>query len=397
MKGDRTPQTSKPSSFPQRARVWLARRTKLLIFACLPAILLVVAAEAGLRLANLAVPTFRTIPLPEQMAGILQLDEDLFWSVRPRIHVNYFGAEVTTNSLGQRSPELSPKSPATFRILSLGESTTFGVGVRDDETYSARLARELAESDPRRRFEVINAGVPAYSSFQSLLYLQLRGLSLEPDLVLFYHELNDYLPTSFREAGSSELDVTQSDRQRYYSTRQQFARRLLRYSAIFRYLAYHRASETIREMQSQDLTVPWSTIGLPDFSTTPRPRLVQGSKDAAADAMLNERALPTRVTEDERRQILRQLVQLCRAHGVRLIIIHPSYRDSQRHECVLTETCRNENVPMFEAYDSLHPGGARPGSRFWDLAHPTSEGHAALARDLYRFLIGSGLVPRADT
>ena len=91
------------------------------------------------------------------------------------------------------------KPPGVFRILSLGESTTFGDKLEATENYSYRL-EELLNADPTlgRRVEVWNCGIPAYSTYQSLRWLELDGLGFQPDLVLFYHEINDFLPTHHR-------------------------------------------------------------------------------------------------------------------------------------------------------------------------------------------------------
>ena len=41
------------------------------------------------------------------------------------------------------------------------------------------------------RFEVLNCGVPGYTSIESLVNLELRLLELDPDVVLIYHGIND--------------------------------------------------------------------------------------------------------------------------------------------------------------------------------------------------------------
>ena len=59
-----------------------------------------------------------------------------------------FGSRYTTNSMGFRGPEISvPKPPSTFRALVLGESTTLGMEMDDDETWPARL-EVLLQADP---------------------------------------------------------------------------------------------------------------------------------------------------------------------------------------------------------------------------------------------------------
>jgi hypothetical protein len=92
------------------------------------------------------------------------------------------------------------------------------------------------------------------------------------------------------------------------------------------------------------------------------------------------------VSEEERRANFERLVALCKERGVRLVLIHPSYRDSSRHECLLTRFAAEHDVLMFDAYDSLHPPNVDPHSVFKDAWHPRPDGHAWLGRDLALFL-----------
>jgi hypothetical protein len=151
------------------------------VFALIPVTVLVVAAEAVLRVTSLGQSPIQSVMMPEEELGLLRHDEDLFWSFQPNISVPFKGITVTTNSLGLRGAEVEPKQPNEMRILSLGESSTFGYGVEDDQTYSALLERRLRDAVPGRKVTVINGGVSAYTSFQSLMYLKLRGLQLRPD------------------------------------------------------------------------------------------------------------------------------------------------------------------------------------------------------------------------
>src|SRR5262249_14981942 len=50
----------------------------------------------------------------------------------------------------------------------------------------------LARSPGRyRSAEVINAGVPGYSTLENLIFLESRGIFLNPDVVVLYQGLND--------------------------------------------------------------------------------------------------------------------------------------------------------------------------------------------------------------
>ncbi len=101
---------------------------------------------------------------------------------------------VETNAQGFRGPPFTPApTPGRHRIVSLGDSSTFGWGVTADEAYPARLREVLAErlgwSDDR--LEVINLGVPGYSSFQGRVLLERVGLALQPEAVSWGFGAND--------------------------------------------------------------------------------------------------------------------------------------------------------------------------------------------------------------
>lgn len=99
------------------------------------------------------------------------------------------------NAHGCRGPDFAvPKPAGTFRIVCLGGSTTYETGVRADlEAYPARL-EALLRSRGLAQVEIVNAGVPGYSSFESSLLLQLRVFEWQPDLVLYYDNTNDVHP-----------------------------------------------------------------------------------------------------------------------------------------------------------------------------------------------------------
>jgi len=100
---------------------------------------------------------------------------------------------VSHNALGYRGPETTAfKAPGTIRILCLGGSSTYGVGASSNSwTWPAQLQRALAGSRPAAPVEVVNAGVPGYTSFETLIDLELRGVDLAPDLVIVYQGFND--------------------------------------------------------------------------------------------------------------------------------------------------------------------------------------------------------------
>ncbi len=160
---------------------------------------------------------------------IYQPDPALYWRLKPNqdCYTKIDHKPVHINSQGTRGPEFAVvKGPNTFRILSLGDSRTFGWGLAEAETYSGRLQRALQErAGNARRIEVINAGVNAWSYPQMLVYFRETALRYKPDLVILA-EAN--LWTQFSEKSSPAFVRQFMNRVRL--------KNLLRRSAIYHYV-----------------------------------------------------------------------------------------------------------------------------------------------------------------
>lgn len=111
----------------------------------------------------------------------------------PRGYFDEHNAVVNhINAHGLRGPDFSDRKPTgTFRILGVGDSFTFGAGVREEDTFLQRLQQALATADGTRRYEVINCGVASYNTSDEALYLEKRWMAFDPDLVLLTFVIND--------------------------------------------------------------------------------------------------------------------------------------------------------------------------------------------------------------
>ncbi len=109
-------------------------------------------------------------------------DENVGWVPRPGF--TYQAAHI--NSLSFRGDEITLEKPdGITRIVSIGDSTTFGV--LDQLSYPERLNNRLQEC----HYQVINAGVEAYNSFYALNRFQYDILPLDPDIVTVTIGWND--------------------------------------------------------------------------------------------------------------------------------------------------------------------------------------------------------------
>jgi lysophospholipase L1-like esterase len=96
------------------------------------------------------------------------------------------------NSLGLRGEDVSlAKSAGTQRILVLGDSVGFGWGIEEQDTLSNQLQQLLGQSRSGQHFEVWNAGVPGYATWQELAYLVEKGAAFRPDWVVVPFLFND--------------------------------------------------------------------------------------------------------------------------------------------------------------------------------------------------------------
>jgi lysophospholipase L1-like esterase len=133
-------------------------------------------------------------------------DPKLYWKLKPNqdCYTKIDHRPVHVNSYGTRGPEFQKdKPPNTIRILSLGDSRTFGWGLSDEETYSRLIERSLQEYvGSLKRVEVINAGVNAWSYPQITVYFRDFATDYKPDYLIL-GEAN--LWTQFSEKNSPEF------------------------------------------------------------------------------------------------------------------------------------------------------------------------------------------------
>jgi lysophospholipase L1-like esterase len=130
----------------------------------------------------------RAFPALEQRQPRLHYiepDPDLLWRLKPLEE-----GPQATNELGLRDTTYRPD--ADVKLLLLGDSVSYG----DGEPVLTRcfpwlLERELEAATPGRTWELINAGVIGWSTFQEARWLELHGLALRPRAVVLQFCLND--------------------------------------------------------------------------------------------------------------------------------------------------------------------------------------------------------------
>jgi lysophospholipase L1-like esterase len=150
----------------------------------------------------------------DPLAGSANLDwpeffrkhRELFWELRPDVDLPFRHIGDRTNSLGLRNrDDPSPKGSA-LRVLCLGASCTYAMGLSIDDTWASQLAR-------RSGYEVINAGVPGYSTYQGRLLYEDRLRELDADVHVLEYGPSDVV-TWVSSLDGNPVGLTDEERAR---------------------------------------------------------------------------------------------------------------------------------------------------------------------------------------
>jgi hypothetical protein len=126
----------------------------------------------------------------------------------PNAQSTFLGVPVSINELGLRGPHINlAKPPGTFRILVVGDSITFGYGVRSTEAYPSLLESVLNGKCHGTSYEVLNGATLGGGLGDYLHFLKTKADELQPDLLIVGVAINDILP--YTESGATgEYDTT---------------------------------------------------------------------------------------------------------------------------------------------------------------------------------------------
>lgn len=175
---------------------------KALFFSFLSLLIFLFIAEVFFRVINFQkiIPDRAFILNPElSYPRYYKKDAELFWRIRSNQTIKgkfFVDGIYRINSKGYRDYEFSEdKNPHIKRIIVMGNSCTFGWKVDLEQTYAKRLEKLLNQDLPEPEYEVINAGMTGYSTFQGLRLLKREILSYHPDIIIIAYGWNDMCPS----------------------------------------------------------------------------------------------------------------------------------------------------------------------------------------------------------
>ena len=107
---------------------------------------------------------------------------------RPNSSMELMDVMVDINSDGLRDKEYPVSKSDKHRIIFLGDSLTFGWGVKEEETFATLIEEDLNSSSPT---EVLNFGTGNYNTEQEVNLFIDKGLKYNPDKVVLFYFIND--------------------------------------------------------------------------------------------------------------------------------------------------------------------------------------------------------------
>jgi lysophospholipase L1-like esterase len=216
----------------------------------------------------------------------------------PNGRAMFIGVPVAIDSYGLRGDEVRiPKPTNTKRILAVGDSITFGYGIRVEDTYAQVLEKLLNNnaSTSSQQYEVLNGGTLGGSLSDYYHFLTDKALALQPDIVVVGLALNDILIYE-RSGAISEIGSKWQGGQ--LPTIRRFNRFLLRHSHLYLY-GFARLKSFVYGSRLLDINV---VRGL-DFAALAPPSPYQ---DHAWESSF---------------EMLSRIRDLCRQRGYRFVVV----------------------------------------------------------------------------
>jgi lysophospholipase L1-like esterase len=258
-----------------------------------------------------------------------------------------------------RGRPAEPAPPDMVRVLVFGDSNVYGIGVDVVDTLPERIAAELdARGLPRTRVQVLNFGVPGFTTVQVQRLVERQIDELRPAaIVLYVAAVNDQAPAD----GRSDAEMLEAFARRSFVERTALAR-------------------ILRSLSRGTDASPVAPAGAPPTSERPRvPR------------------------EDVEPNVARMLAHAA-ARGVTAVVVAPTHPSTTLVEMprvaedrdAVVRAARAADVVLVDATALTRAAGLRDEESFVDFIHPAPETWRVIAPHVADALVPA-LVARAGS
>lgn len=283
----------------------------------------------------------------------------------------YGDIRYSFNHQGYRDRDHDPAWPGP-RLMWLGDSVTFGLGVAQDRIFAARVGHELAARRPP--WDSMNLAIFAYDTRHELVTLEEDGLAWHPRVVVLEFYMNDLQlsPEHPRPAAVGLGDRLAA-----------LKNRLLYKSRLY--------------LRAQQLVLGANYLLFHDLRRRWFPGSLNADEPEAELAYLRARPddgqVPTFAA-------LGALGRTARQHGARLLVLvspHELQLATARYDLInqrVEAFCRRRGIATFDPLPALRTRADR-AHLFYDSVHYSDHGHEVMAGLLLDAMVRGGYVPPA--
>ncbi|MDR4494535.1 MAG: hypothetical protein R3B74_08940 [Nitrospirales bacterium] len=319
-----------------------------------------------------------------------------------------FTVRVEINKQGLRGPEIGPKDDKK-RILIIGDSTTYGSGVPQEEIIPSLLAEELGPN----QVEVVNGSFTTYNTVQELLFLEEEGLSFEPDLVVLAFSPNTDIQAntlslqqlaqkhnrrpyaSLTPGGELQLDLTYAeqfyqDQQEQADTRKgSFLKKFVTYKLIKKYVKGFKSSK----WNDPNMFIGWPFLAefAPEHST--RGMSAEEYQSLWDDGWDVTKALIVRMRDDSRKKssefammVMAPKLQVETDYQQKVQEVFPHLKlDVTRINRAFEEFGKEAGIPVLDALTPLREAWVKGAKGLYynvEDEHMTAKSHELVAASL---------------
>ncbi|UCH12706.1 MAG: SGNH/GDSL hydrolase family protein [Candidatus Omnitrophota bacterium] len=268
-----------------------------------------------------------------------QVDRDVFIETGPRVYPISQYKRSNFNNVDKVQKE-------EHVIVTIGDSCTYGLEMKEDETFPCFLETILNSYSIDKKFRVFNFGWPGYASSQGSLFLEKYIENIQPDMVIAWFGANDGAYAPFC-----------SDKEFYYRKNHKLVKL---HNFFYTHLRFYRILRNLNLRYFQEL--------------------VDKSFKNPFDGKHRKR----RVSPEDFKYNLMKMKRICEENNCRVLFIWHCWLfdgELKKHKEYKPIT------PYLDLCDIYSLKKESVKEYFADYCHPSSEGHKIIAEEIAKRIL----------
>jgi len=276
--------------------------------------------------------------------------------------------------------------PTDLRVLIIGDSKLYGVGIKTDSIFSRHLKNRLNEKNLPgfESVSILDVTIPGVNTFGNRIIFEKFLPLFKPHVVILCYSYNDVygkmekeIPTESNQNITSIEDTEQRDAIPKFQSGTKTGDPFVEYFIAVRKMLFHSTLLTYI-LPTINLELKLAGIVVPN---------------TVFDNMVNRAYLPDNEGWIKAQKHLESMTQMCEEKNINfLLLVTPhlnmlsNYDKFDKLYETVSDYCRNNNIDIMRGIDCFltRKGGNYALSRY--DGHPNNEAHAILAAYVFDFM-----------